>query len=272
MKSVKKTLLGLAVGDVHVWRVDLEAPTPGPAVKTLDPAEKARAARFVFERDRRRFVASHGALRAILSLYVGEAPEDVAFTEGPHGKPALLQGKGAVRFNLSHSGEIALVAVGRDREVGVDVEAWREIADLLALARTCFSEAERAVLASLPELDRRPAFFAGWTRKEAFLKALGDGLARPLDRFDVTIAPRETPRLLRVEGDDPARFAMRALDVPVGYTAAVVTEGPIHRVRRFDWEASASDAASTEIKERSTQPRATAPSSRRTRSRSRARG
>ena len=150
-------------------------------------------------RDARRFVVAHAALRGLLGHYLQRPPASLAFTYGHRDKPALATPHDALTFNLSHSGELAAVAVGWRRWIGVDVELERPLPDLDDLAARSFAPAERRVLAALPEAERHPAFFRCWTRKEAFIKALGEGLCHPLDRFDVSLAPGEPARILRVD-------------------------------------------------------------------------
>ncbi len=225
-------LLGLSPGEVHVWRIELEP--SGEALegfaRTLAEEESRRAARFVFERDRRRFIAARGSLRRILGRYLDVLPEEVVFGYGPHGKPFLsgsLAEERGLRFNLSHSGEMALCALALHREVGIDLEFMHPVPDLQSIARSFFAPGENARLLSLPEERRPAAFFNCWTRKEAYLKALGDGLARPLGRFEVTLLPEEPVRLLSVT-DDPRevqRWRMESFAPAPGYVAALIVEG-----------------------------------------------
>ncbi|HTT66613.1 MAG TPA: 4'-phosphopantetheinyl transferase superfamily protein [Gemmatimonadales bacterium] len=226
-------------GEVHVWtlRLDLDRAAQDRLEAFLSAAEVARAHRFVHAADRRRYVCAHGLLRLVLSGYVGRGPREITFEEGPGGKPRLADQPGP-RFNLSHAEDLALVAVSRDREVGIDVERIREIGSLRALADACFSPAERAALAAIAGPLRLQAAFAGWTRKEAFLKALGEGLARPLDSFDVTLVPGEPARLLRVEDapDAPGRYTLRAVQPAPGYVGAVAVEGRGTAIRARPWE------------------------------------
>lgn len=169
-------------GPCLLWQVDLEAaPT---AANCLSEAEQARAARFVFARDGQRYVAAHAALRQILSTETGIAPERLEFTEGEFGKPALV-GQSEVRFNLSHSHSIGLIAVSRGAEVGVDVELARTVSDAMALAATCFTPGEIRMLQATPAAARDRAFLVGWTRKEAAIKALGLGMSADLQALEV---------------------------------------------------------------------------------------
>src|SRR5262249_15131305 len=138
-------------------------------------------------------------------------------------------------FNLAHSHELAVYAFSRDRELGIDVEWMRPLLDAAAIAHRYFSAAENAAISSLPESERLAAFFRCWTRKEAYLQALGDGLARPLGAFDVEVSAR--PRLLRVSNDEPEldRWSFHDLLVPEGYSAVVVIEGHGARVSNLRW-------------------------------------
>ncbi len=220
-----------------MWQVSLESAHVGwhGLLAVLSPEERERASCFVFERDRRRYVIAHSALRTILAGYVGAPPASLAFTSRPGGKPRLAPPRTDLRFSLSHSAGRALVAVALDREVGVDIEMVRDIPGLDDLAESCFSPAERRWLAAVQAASRRGAFFDGWTRKEAFLKASGEGLSRALDSFDVTLLPGEAPRLLRVAGGRASDWTLQALDVGPGYRAALAVEGPLGVLELVDW-------------------------------------
>ena len=232
-------LEALRTGDVHVWYVDLAVETEAQRrlAAGLSEDERARAARFVFARDTRRFVVARSALRALLAGYLDVPAAGLAFVYGPHGKPALAGGGAALGFNLSHSGEIALIAVAWERALGIDVEQWRSLPDLAALAARSFSPRERAMLDALPESQQPEAFFCCWTRKEAFIKATGEGLAHPLDAFTVSLAPGEPARFLDIDGDPAAlaRWTLHELRPPAGYSGALVVEGPARTVQTRWW-------------------------------------
>jgi 4'-phosphopantetheinyl transferase len=221
-----------------VWRARLDLPADECAAlaRTLDDAERDRAARFHFDRDRRRFVVAHARLRALLGTYLGVATESVEIAAKPGGKPALRAPDSDLRFNLSHSGEMALLAFARGCEVGIDVEAERDVPEMDSIAGRFFSPAESAALRALPESERKRAFFRCWTRKEAFLKATGEGLARALDSFDVTLGPDEEPALVRVEGEagSEGRFYLAEVAMPTGYRGALAVEGAPSGVRYRD--------------------------------------
>ncbi len=185
-------------------RLDRRGEPTGSASAVLSADELARAARFRFARDRDAFL---------------RAP-------GPYGKPALASG-GDLEFNLSHSGSLALCALAWKRPVGVDVEAHRDDVETLEIAELFFSEREIETLRELPEAARRHAFFLCWTRKEAYVKARGEGLSVPLGGFDVTCVPGEPARLtgLGDAAEEVARWSIADLDVGPGYSAAVAAIG-----------------------------------------------
>jgi len=227
-------LEALRTGEVHVWYVDLavETETQRRLTAGLSEDERARAARFVFARDCRRFVVARSALRALLAEYLDVPAAALRFAYGPHGKPALDGDQAALGFNLSHSGEVAVVAMGWERALGIDVEQWRPLPDLGA--------EERAVLDALPASEQPAAFFRCWTRKEAFIKATGEGLAHPLDAFTVSLAPGEPARFLDIDGDPAAlaRWTLHELRSPAGYSGALVVEGPARAVSGHWWSAA----------------------------------
>lgn len=189
--------------------------------------ERARAGRFHFERDRRRFIAARGQLRTILGRYVGVDPRALVFSYGLRGKPFLARFETiGLKFNLSHSGELALIAVTQDRDIGVDLEEIHSLGDAEQIAERFFSARENAVLCTLPKADRLEAFFHCWTLKEAYLKATGNGLARATNSFDVGFARGETARLLSVEGEseEALRWSLVGLAPARGYVGAVAVE------------------------------------------------
>jgi 4'-phosphopantetheinyl transferase len=237
------TLIELPVGEVHVWHAGLELSEAHwqQAAATLAPDERQRAARFRFERHRRHFVAGRGLLRQILGAYLGIDPGGVRLTYTACGKPCLALPRSALAFNLSHADGLAVVAVTRDREVGIDVERVRPMADVLEIAGRHFSAWEQDLLARLSSAQRQTAFFRAWTRKEAWLKASGVGLAFPLERVEVTMADGKPARPLGVEGDvqEPRRWSLHELRPWPGYIAALAVSGTINRYlcRAWRWRA-----------------------------------
>ena len=223
--------------EVHVWSVRLDASNSAVARfdRLLSPDEQARAGRFVFPHLRRSFTIARGALRVLLGRYLNQAPAEILFTHGPKGKPATAQ-PGRLKFNLSHSGKLALIALTLDCELGVDVEHFRPSPDLEQLAARFFCADETADLMSLPPPQREAAFFRCWTRKEAYIKAIGDGLSAPLDAFAVTLRPDEPARLLHLNGDpEPARaWTMHDLQPGTGYAAAMAYRDAARTVSLLD--------------------------------------
>lgn len=233
--------LVLADDDVHVWRASLNpsAEHVRDLQRTLTPDEQERAARFRFQRDRDHFIVARGVLRAILGRYLGVEPSQLRFCYSSYGKPALAEkfGRKKLNFNLAHSHELALYAVTRGRTVGIDLEYMR--ADLAGeqIAERFFSPREVAVLRTLPRNKQEEAFFNCWTRKEAYVKAIGEGLSMPLDQFDVSLVPGE-PALLVSTHKDPreaARWSLRALAPGSGYVAALAVEGHTWRLTCWQW-------------------------------------
>jgi 4'-phosphopantetheinyl transferase len=210
---------------------------------TLTDDERARAERFVRELHRDRFVVARAALRDVLARMLAVPPESVRFRYDPGGKPRLeVPDRSGLRFNLSHSGDMALVALTLDQEIGVDVEALRSLTDVEALAERFFAPGETAALRSLPEPERETAFLRCWTLKEAYVKAVGQGLAMPLDRFEVAFTSDGPEPALRVVDDHGnaaphPRFKLRGLDPGPGYVGALAREGPGWRVDCFEWSA-----------------------------------
>lgn len=184
---------------VHVSSLDLPPHLLVAARAILAPEETARADAFLRAQDRARFAAARSWLRHVLGAYLALAPADLAFAYGPHGKPALAGPEGLLDFNLSHTGGHALLCVSPGLAIGADIEAVRPIEE--KVAERFFSGAEVEALAALPQEERTDAFFRCWTRKEAYLKALGSGLATPLDAFAVSLGPDEPARLLEVRGE-----------------------------------------------------------------------
>ena len=196
----------------------------------LSPAERVRAARFAFDRDRRTFVMSHGILRRVLGVVCHENPARLRFRQGLRGKPYLVDAPPGLQFNLSHTDGFCVVGVTRGAAIGVDVERVRATDDMGALVRQCFSVAEQREFDALPQGERCRAFFKGWTRKEAFIKAIGDGLSYPLDSFDVSLAPQGPARLLAIGGSTKAaaEWTMDALEpVPDVQAAVAVAAGGV---------------------------------------------
>ncbi|MBA3469094.1 MAG: 4'-phosphopantetheinyl transferase superfamily protein [Herpetosiphonaceae bacterium] len=232
----------LAPDCIHVWRAFLfeqQGRLPD-FYATLDPEERDRAGRFVFERDRQRYIISHGILRDILARYSGQAAHTLRFVKNSYGKPQLLSTTAAagLHFNLSHSHDLALYAIALDRPVGVDVEWMRPEFAGLDIARHSFAPAEIAALIEVPASQQRQAFFNCWTRKEAYIKAVGQGLGIDLNSFIVSLKPDEPARLCSINDDvqSASGWTMRALDVHSDYAAAVASESPLMACLQWTWQ------------------------------------
>ncbi len=211
--------------EVHIWGVWLKAPAAvNHAYRSLlSPSEIVRADRFVFERLTLSYQLSQGALRLLLAHSLECEPADIEFRFGPRGKP-MLQGSSRIRFNMAHSGDLALYALTVDCEIGIDVEELRDIPDIEKVASHYFSRAEASELLSIGDkISARDAFFRCWTRKEAYIKAVGDGLYLPLDQFQVTLF-RDAPAKFVHIGNDvsaAAEWTLEHLDPAPNYLGAL---------------------------------------------------
>lgn len=196
----------------------------------LDDNERSRAARFVFPHHRRRYVAAHAALRLVLARYLDEDPRRLRFERGTHGKPKLAgRLAGDYEVNLSHSEEHALIAIARAREVGVDIEVHRSDVDIHALAHHVLSPAERCAFARVAAAERRAAFFRAWARKESFVKAIGEGLACPLESFDVSLDEHVDSALLECRHilSGGTQWTTIPIDVGARAGAALTAQGSL---------------------------------------------
>jgi 4'-phosphopantetheinyl transferase len=225
-------------GRVDVWRICLDEPRKaGFEGSVLSPDEIARAGRFHFEKDRIHFTQCRSALRSLLAGYLAIPASEIRFEYLSSGKPQLAAGQNprALQFNVSHSANMALIAIGSEHRLGVDIERIRGDVDAAELSERFFSLRERAGLQALPEHLRVPGFFACWTRKEAFLKATGDGLSFPLADFSVTTHPDLDPALEEIRGNTEARkqWFLADLSVVDGYRATVTVEGAFSRLETY---------------------------------------
>lgn len=239
--ELRKPSHAIEEDEVHVWQATLGRTQTEPEdfSSILAADEKARANRFVFERDRRRFIAARGMLRILLARYLGREPSRLVFQYSAYGKPFLSEDEDSrLSFNLSHSHEIVLFAFSRGRRLGIDVERIRPELATEELARRFFSKHEVDALEVIPPHARTEAFYACWTRKEAYVKACGEGLHIPFETFDVSIDLGERPRLLRVasKADEPERWTVEALSPSQGYVGAVVFENSESRPVRLTYK------------------------------------
>jgi len=228
--------LAIAQDEIHVWRarLDCEAAILKQFEATLAPDERDRARRFHFERDRDSYTASRGLLRELLARYVGRAPAEIEFEYSALGKPSLraTHSEQPIRFNVSHSHGMALFAFALGRDVGVDVELLRPDFGGMDIAERFFSPQEVAELRMLPDALRAEGFFLCWTRKEAYVKARGEGLHIPLDRFHVSLTPGQPEKLHTA---DSARWSLRSFRPDPKYVGALVAESGEWHLRLLDW-------------------------------------
>jgi 4'-phosphopantetheinyl transferase len=227
--------------EVHVWRASLAQDEAMVAKlrQLLTPDECKRAERYYRSRDRRQSIVARGILRLIISRYLHFPAAALKFTDNSYGRPALAEELNQVRldFNLSHSGDLVLYAFTCGRSVGIDIELIREDFATFEIAEQFFSRDEIIALRSMSKELRSVAFFNCWTRKEAYIKALGQGLSHPLHCFSVSLRPDERVALLGVDDDarEPARWKMHALEPGIGYVAALIAGVPLFSLKKWDW-------------------------------------
>ncbi len=236
---VSEQLPVLAENEVHVWLAQLNRPSLVTHYRQLLVAgELERAQHFYFEHDRLRWTIAHGVLRLLLGHYTSNEPLHIELDKNAYGKPFIAQPTSLLHFNLSHSGDFALYAFAWQRELGIDIEYMRDNIDYDELASRVFSTNEQEILRALPPARHYQAFYNGWTRKEAYIKARGMGLSLPLDLFDVSLLPDKPAALLASREDvrEVQRWSMLTLPTPPGYTGALVVEGTGWQLRICQWK------------------------------------
>ena len=223
-------------------RLDVAQEQWSPLIDLLSDDERARAARFRFDEPRRQFVICRAALRKLLGKFCGAASQAISFRYGSHGKPELLrQALSAsvpqIEFNVSHSGTIGLIAFSFGVSIGVDVEEYDPAVKFLKLAERFFAPLEATELNSLNPEKQLDGFYRGWTCKEAYIKAKGDGLSLSLASFRVAIDPDQPASLCHVDDQptEPTNWTTESLDVSVNHAAAVMVGRPNCRIALWDW-------------------------------------
>ncbi|HEV3157457.1 MAG TPA: 4'-phosphopantetheinyl transferase superfamily protein [Candidatus Baltobacteraceae bacterium] len=226
--------------EVHVWRVNLGESSDRCAIfdRYLSVDERARRERFRSELIGRRWAEARGALRVVLGSYASVAPSRIVFDTGQFGKPVLRESNVALSFNITHTGNIALIAVaGTNRMVGIDAELIRSDVEWSNLSRRFFAPAEAEEIHSAPPEQHVAAFFACWTRKEALVKAMGVGLSMLLDTFQVSMLPNRPAEVIAVAGDPLARTRWKLVDLSeADFAAALAVNIPDPIMRRFSFE------------------------------------
>lgn len=231
--------LSLAPNQIHLWRVFLNQPPEQiqQLSQTLSADENARSNRFHFQKDRNNFIVSRGTLRMILSRYLNLSPQNLKFTYSTQGKPALHT-ETEIFFNLSHSHQLALYAITLNREIGIDIEFIRPIAEAENIVKNYFSPKEITIFNTISPAHKPEAFFNAWTRKEAYLKATGQGLIQPLNTIEVSITPGEPAKLLSINGDTQkaSQWTLTHLTPHPNYIACVAI--PAHNLDYKYWQAN----------------------------------
>ncbi len=222
---------------VDVWIISLsDVGNPMYLARFLSADERSRAERFAFDRDRRRFCLGRQALRGILATYLRCDPRKLNFVYGESGKPRLKAGAIDLEFNAAGSGDLAVCAVTCGTSVGTDIEQLRESVDL-DLVPYALSAIERADFENISVTEQASTFYRTWTRKEAYVKAVGCGLSRPLASFSVSVMPGQKPRLVRDDSDPAAEqdWAFADFDPAPGWVGTVVSRGGPRPIRRLTW-------------------------------------
>ena len=241
--------LVLADDEVHVWCgiLDLSESLINKFMNTLSEDEQNRANRFYFLRDKNRFVAARGMLREILSFYLGGKPNTIQFQYSLYGKPSLHPyfnehisppKSSEIKFNVSHSNAIALFGITKYRQIGIDVEYTKPLPDMDKVAERFFGFQENLKYQQLPKKQKLTGFYHCWTRKEAFIKAIGEGLSYPLDQFEVSFLPNEKPSIMHIKNNkvQGEAWSLKALEPSPGYIGAVTVEGKSLRFIKYEFQ------------------------------------
>jgi 4'-phosphopantetheinyl transferase len=229
--------LRLEPGQIHLWRADLDQPSPAleELSQFLNREENERRQRFAVAKDANRFITAHGILRQILARYLRVVPKDLDFATSARGKPSL-RNDSELHFNLAHSDNLVLYAISRDRELGVDVESVSEKFATREIVEQFFSKLEQTEFLALDAALQKEAFYLGWTRKEAYIKARGEGLHADLKSFDVSLTPGK-PFVLTSQ--DAHRWSLYSFCPKPGFAGALVVEGRGLDIHHWQWEADA---------------------------------
>lgn len=232
--KLSKSVPELTAGEVHIWRIRLDISDDDWQALTsmLSDDEQIKAKRFHYEKHRRRYIVGRAALRTLLGQYLDLQPKSIEFTYNSHGKPGLADGSSGMRFNLSHTEEIMLAAFVMGSDIGIDIESIMRDVDCTDIGQRWFSDMEGRTLQALPDYARHDAFFRTWSRKEAYIKARGEGISHLLHRFSVSVDEHE-PRLIEHQDDAGETIRWRFIDIDAGekYRATVVVESADWKLR-----------------------------------------
>jgi 4'-phosphopantetheinyl transferase len=224
--------------NIHVWRLKLDVPTnvKDTLRKVLSPDELERADRFIRKEHTTRFITGRAVLRYLLASYLNDSPQNIIFTYNKYGKPSLKNTQHNITFNVSNTKGLAVIAITRENELGIDIESHRTRFELEKIVRRYFSETEVDVLFSLNPTDQKEAFYRCWSSKEAFMKVCGRGLSIGLNRFDVEVRLDKPPRLLRVPDNmgNPSQWEMCSLPMGEKVAGVLALEGKIESIKLFN--------------------------------------
>jgi 4'-phosphopantetheinyl transferase len=231
----------LSEEEAHVWRADLRFNEcfQSSFLKLLSPDEKRRADKFHFAKDSRNFIVARGILRSLIGKYLEINPAEISFQYSEFGKPGIAANH-SLQFNISHSENVALFAFIKKLNVGVDVEFVKQDIEVKDIATKFFSANEVLNLLALPEKQHTLGFFNCWTRKEAFIKAVGQGLSFPLDQFEVSLEPDKPAKLLATNWEPKAvsKWSIYSMSPGANFVGSVAIEGPVKHVNFWNWNKS----------------------------------
>ena len=229
----------LSEEEAHIWRADLELDEcfESSFLKLLSPDEKSRAHKFRFAKDRRNFIIARGILRSLIGKYLEINPAEISFQYSEFGKPSIANNN-SLRFNISHSQNIALFAFTKKFNIGVDVEFVNPNIEAKDIANNFFSPNEIKKLLLLPEQQQTLGFFNCWTRKEAFIKAVGEGLSFPLHKFEVSLEPDKPAKLLATDWDPKAvsNWSIFSMSPGANFVGSLAIEGLVEKVKFWNWQ------------------------------------
>ena len=239
MWSTPPSKLVLNKKDVHIWcaKTDFSTPPNTSLFSTLSIQEKLRADRFKFSNDRLTFITARGILRSLLGKYLQKHPAKISFRFGEFGKPKLSENT-SLQFNISHSENLVIFGFAKNQSIGVDVEFIKEGVELLDIAKRFFSTNEFKTMSSLADSEQKLAFFNCWTRKEAFIKAIGDGLSFPLDQFEVSLRPNEPAKMLATHWNpnETSKWSLYSFNPQKDYVAAIAIKNQIEKIKYWRYK------------------------------------
>ncbi|WP_150451330.1 4'-phosphopantetheinyl transferase family protein [Arenibacter lacus] len=230
-------LASLESGAVRIWYIDASARIDSRYYEMLNACEKIRAEKYKFIKDKNMFITARSVLRMLSAFYLNKTPSQIEIKYGPFGKP-YLYGENRLKFNISHSGCRVVLAFCKQGAIGVDIEKIKTNFDVMEIAENYFSEMEVNALGAIPQADQKKAFFRCWTRKESFLKAIGEGLSLPLDSFSVTLDDDKNAKLLETKWDpsEKEKWKMFAFVPDTNYMGAISVHSNIENIKYYRWD------------------------------------